>query len=80
MGYQICFNRKMRLVQLIELEQTGGVDELANKLKVSKRTIFRYIDELKDRGALIQFSYNMNSYIFLKEFNFIESFFLSAIK
>jgi len=80
MGYQACFNRKVRLVELINSECTGNPDCLAEKLGVSRRTVFRYLDELKDSGAKITFSIQLDSYVFEEEFNFFEAFFSGAIK
>lgn len=80
MGYQSCFNRKVRLVELIHSKSTGNPDYLAGKLGVSRRTVFRYLDELKDIGAKITYCDSRESYIFEEEFDFFEAFFSGAIK
>ncbi len=61
------------LVQLIENEGTGTAGDLADKFEVSRRTIFRYIEELRGMGADISYSYTKNSFIFKEFFNFFEN-------
>lgn len=74
MKYQ-SLKRKAVLVQLIKMECTNNVDCLANKLGVSRRTVLRDIDGLKDLGAQIQFNKINNSYQFKAPFAIKESIF-----
>jgi predicted DNA-binding transcriptional regulator YafY len=60
------------LIQLIEKEGTGTAEDLANRFGVSRRTIFRYIEELRLMGAEISYSHTRNSFIFEKNFDFHE--------
>jgi len=73
----------MKIVWLIELlkqENTGPADCLAWKLMVSRRTIFRYFDELRQYGAVICYSKSRESYCLENNFNFTEDFIYSAMK
>lgn len=52
------------LQELIEKESTGTPKELARRLGISERMVYRYVDNLKIGGKLISFSRTKNSYIF----------------
>ncbi len=54
------------LIQLIEKEETGSVLALSNRLCVCKRTLFRYMDELRESGYLIGYCKIRKSYYFIK--------------
>ena len=53
-----------RLDQLIRLQATGSVQELATKMNTTKRTIFRIIKNLKEIGCPIYFNKSKNSYCY----------------
>lgn len=61
-------NRLSQINQLINLKITGSPKELAYKLGISERQVYKYISDLKELGAEINFSSNCNSYIFNSEF------------
>jgi predicted DNA-binding transcriptional regulator YafY len=69
MGYQEYFFKMAYLCQLIEKERTGNAECLSRKLKVSRRTIFRYLDELKLNGAKVSFCRHKNSFVFETQFD-----------
>ena len=69
-----------RLVELLEQENTGPADCLACKLMVSRRTIFRYFDELRMKGAVICYSKSKETYYLNNNFSFTEDFLHSAMK
>ncbi len=48
MSLQKYINRIEQLDQLIRLEFTGSPEECAKKLKISKRSLYCLIDELKN--------------------------------
>ena len=58
------FNRLEYLDNLIRLGATGTPCDLAAKLSVSKRTVFEYIDILKDLGADIKYCRVRQSYYY----------------
>ena len=57
-------HRLDRLEQLIRLQMTGSPNELSEKMQISKRTVFRLIDILKEIGCPIYFNKEKNSYCY----------------
>jgi len=55
-----------RLIGLIDSSSTGTAEELAKKLSVSRRTIFKDLEYLRNRGSQIIFKRSVNSYLFEK--------------
>ena len=53
-----------RLHQLIRLQITGNPDELAGRMQVSRRTVFRLMEVLKEIGCPIYFNRFKNSYCY----------------
>lgn len=47
---------------LIRTRNTGCAHQLAAKLRVSERTVFYYLHELRELGAPISWSETLNSY------------------
>jgi len=80
MGYPDYLRKLFYLVELLELGKTGTADSLAEKLDVSRRTVFRYLDELRMNGANIDYSQNKKAYILKNNFDFKKVFFQSAMK
>ncbi len=74
-----CFLKMLRLIKYLEDDYSGTAEELAAEINVSRRTLFRYLDELRDSGAEIEYSKSLNSYSLKNNFNFFEDFFKSAI-
>lgn len=68
------------LVEMLKNENTGSADCLARKLMVSRRTFFRYLDELRLKGAEIGYSKGRETYYLKNNFYFIEDFLQSAMK
>ncbi len=60
--------RIKRLYRLIKQERTGSRNDLANKMRLSRRTITNYISELKSLGADIQYDKGRNTYFFNNSF------------
>jgi predicted DNA-binding transcriptional regulator YafY len=52
-----------RIVQLARKKSTGKPHELAEKLGVSERTVYRLKDALLDQGLRIRYSRIVDSYI-----------------
>jgi predicted DNA-binding transcriptional regulator YafY len=63
------YSKFEKLHQLIETEFTGKPEHLAIILGVTDRTVRRYIDILRDRGAIIKYSRAQQTYYFIKPVN-----------
>ena len=57
-----------RMYRLIRMENTGSLNELAARLRVSERTVSNYLEELRLMGAEISFSRTRNTYFFGNRF------------
>jgi len=68
------------LAELLEQGNAGTACSLAEKLHVSERTVFRYLDELRMNGADIDYSQSRRTYILKNNFNFKEVFWQTAMK
>jgi transcriptional antiterminator len=61
------YERTKLLIELIEKKQTGSPRELAEKLQVHERTVYRILEEIRlTISDEIGFCKESNSYIFLK--------------
>jgi predicted DNA-binding transcriptional regulator YafY len=64
------FNNKMdkleRMIEYIRRENTGNAIEFANKIAVSRSTLFRYIDDLKAMGYNIGFCLSRRTFYFIE--------------
>ncbi len=68
-----------RLVDLLEKGQASTAEDIAKKLNVSRRTVFRYLEEFRDRGAVIEFSKRESSYKLKNSFDFFETIIKGAL-
>jgi biotin operon repressor len=64
---QESFKRIERLDRLIRIKATGSPDQLANKLGMSRRSVFEYINLMKENGAPIKFCHSRQSYYYDEE-------------
>ena len=64
MAYKDYRRRIERLQEYIKRECTGDVEELSDKLGVSRRTLFYYIEILRDTGLVIKFDRYRNTYYY----------------
>lgn len=55
-------NRINRLDELIRIKGTGTPTELATKIGIAERTVYEYINLMKELGAPIQYSRSRKSY------------------
>ena len=55
MAYESYCRKMESLHHYIKRECTGNADELAGKIGVSRRTLFYYLETLRDEGYLIEF-------------------------
>lgn len=67
MNYIQKIERIERLDKHLKRRMTGSPDELARKLNISKRQLFRTIEELKDYGAPIEYSRSLRTFYYTKE-------------
>lgn len=65
MQFEKYLVRMQYLQQLIEKQNTGTPKELADRLGISERMLYRYIDELKESKQPIAFCRKRKSYVFL---------------
>ncbi|MFA0962885.1 HTH domain-containing protein [Roseivirga sp. BDSF3-8] len=65
MSIQTYVNRLSRLDQLIRLRCTGTPQELADKLGLSKRMVYEYLNAMRDLGAPIAYSNIEKSYFYV---------------
>ncbi|MEM6394697.1 MAG: helix-turn-helix domain-containing protein [Bacteroidota bacterium] len=56
--------RLLRLHDLIRRQATGNAISLANRLNISRPTVYRYLDDLKDFGADIYYCRDRQSYCY----------------
>jgi len=57
-----------KIDKLIQQGKTGSSADLARRLGVERITILRYIKLMKDMGAPIKYSRDIDSYIYLDDF------------
>jgi len=74
MSYSNYLKKMAWLIELLKQENTGCADCLSKKIGVSRRTIFRYLDEFRMKGADISFSKNKGSYKLKNNFSFTKDF------
>ncbi len=55
MAYEDYCRKMESLKYLIDQECTGDANEFADKLGVSRRTVFHYLETLRDEGTVIQY-------------------------
>lgn len=77
---QESFNRIERIDHLIRIKGTGTASELAEKLGISRRSIFNLLNEMKEKGAPIKFDQFRGSYYYDEEGYFKVSFYFKRIE
>lgn len=68
------FHRLERIDQLIRIKATGTPTELASKLGISERSVYEYLNLMKELGAPIKFNSYRQSYYYDEEGSFTISF------
>lgn len=58
----------IRIHLLLKRKATGNVKQLSKRLDVSRPTVFRYLNELRNFGAPIAFCRQRQSYYYQHEF------------
>lgn len=64
MSFISNFHRIERLEQLIRLKATGTPDQLAERLGVSRRTVFNLIENLRQMGKDIKYDAHRKTYYY----------------
>ena len=64
MSYRHLLKKLDYLERLIGLEHTGTAKELAARLDISRRTLFNYLELLRERGRTINFCRIRKTYFF----------------
>lgn len=67
MQFKKYVSRMQYLQELIEKQRTGTPKELADRLGISERMLYRYIETLKSGERPIEFCRKRRSYFFLQE-------------
>lgn len=60
--------RLQQLHQRILQENTGPPKSLANQMKISERSLYRLIEQLKDLHASVEYSRSMHTYYYSDDF------------
>ena len=55
---QSKLERLLRLMKLLTANTTYNIDQLAERLQMSRRTVYRYIDTFREAGFVIKKSGN----------------------
>jgi predicted DNA-binding transcriptional regulator YafY len=64
MSFIAIIHQIERLDQLIRFQKTGTPEDLAKTMKISKRTLYRYIDYLKELDCPVYYNENKESYCY----------------
>lgn len=67
--------RLRRIDHLIRIKGTGSPAQLAKRIGISERSIYGYLNLMKDLGAPIRFCHYRESYYYDEEGGLILSFF-----
>jgi len=62
MAYENYCRRMENLKHLIKRERTGDANEFAEKLDISRRTLFNYLEILRDEGTVIKYDRYRKTY------------------
>lgn len=63
-----------RIDYLIRIKGTGSARELADKLGISRRNVYYYLDLMKNHGAPIRFCHSRQSFYYDEEGTFLIHF------
>lgn len=69
-----------RLDQLIRLKSTGSPKELAQRLGISKKTLYNTLNFMKNEGAKIYFSTSRQSFCYEKDIYFYFGFSMEKVQ
>lgn len=69
------FKRIQYIDFLIRRKATGNAKELAQKLNLSKRAVYNYLNEMKELGFPIKYGCDCNCYFYEEKGKMVESLF-----
>lgn len=58
-----------RIDSLIRRKATGTPDEFAEKLDLSRASLYRYLNVLRNAGAIIDYDQQENSFFYVEDFH-----------
>ena len=61
-------NRLQQMDQLIRQKRTGNAEEFAEKLQISRRHVYNWLDDLKSYGADIAYNRSLRSFTYLRPY------------
>jgi len=68
----MTFVEQLRMIQrldaLIRRKSTGSPKQLAGRLNVSRASLYRYLNELRNLGAHVEYCSNRGSYFYNEPF------------
>lgn len=71
----MTFTERLRCIKridhLAQMKATGNVKQLTQTLGVSRTSLFRYIDDLKELGAPIVYCRDRETYLYEENFELI---------
>lgn len=73
-------NRLQQIDQLIRQQRTGNAEEFAGKLGVSRRQIYYWLEELREMGLEIEYSRELQSYVYAKTYKIDITFRIHEMK
>ena len=73
MSAQNSLVKKVKLLEQLKSSQETTLKTSLQEMNISRRTFFRYLDELRDAGAEIVYSKRIDRYVLKKDFNYLES-------
>lgn len=74
MDYLNHCKRLHRLSELLKKGYCGSCKGLAQEIGTSRSSLFRYMDELKDYGAIVSYSKEEKRYVIDNDFDFLKLF------
>lgn len=72
-------NQIERIDQLVRMHATGNPAQLAERLKISKASLFRLLDLMKQLKAPIKFDIYLQSYIYEEDVSFKFGFYTKVL-
>lgn len=68
---QIQIKRLRTIDRLIKSERSGNAQELADKIGISRKQVYNYINELKEIGVNIEYCRNKRSFVYNEPYEFL---------
>lgn len=68
-----------RIDQLIRMKATGSPKEFANNMNISKASLYRLLETMKELGAPIEYNITTQSFVYADHVNFLCGFYLKEL-